>query len=474
MSIRLRLTTLLGAALLVLISAFGVGVYLVLAAHIYGGIDSSLQRSGAQLAHRLESNSHRPDASLTQVLELYPHNLAFAYNNSGTQIGASDSASGLPLHPPAADLNQALSGRPRLITVSEGGPYRVELIPLTRVNPVYVADDGSLPSVLMVVTSLSSATSFLATLQLIFLVGAGGVLITAVGAGWVVASKGLRPITDLTRAAESLGQEADLSRRLPEPGTHDEVDRLSAAFNGSLNRLESTYRSLEESLRQQRQFVADASHELRTPLTVILANAETVLDHPEMSAEDRQRSIAEVRAEAIRMTDLSASLLQLAKGDSGAPIKNDHLDWDALVAHAVHDAEVICAPRSIRLETDPVLGVGSGDEASLLGVLRILFDNVARHAPQSESVRVRASSDPSQIRLAVADSGPGIRPELLPRIFDRFFRAEASRHGHGSGLGLAIAKAVIERHGGSIAADNADGGGLSVELRLPRFQSLST
>ncbi|MGH7860669.1 MAG: ATP-binding protein, partial [Candidatus Dormibacteraceae bacterium] len=358
--------------------------------------------------------------------------------------------------------------------VSEGGPYRVELIPLTRVNPVYVADDGSLPSVLMVATSLSSATSFLATLQLIFLVGAGVLLITAVGAGWVVASKGLRPITDLTRAAESLGQEADLSRRLPEPGTHDEVDRLSAAFNGSLNRLETTYRSLEESLRQQRQFVADASHELRTPLTVILANAETVLDHPEMSAEDRQRSIAEVRAEAIRMADLSASLLQLAKGDSGAPIKNDHLDWDALVAQAVRDAEVICAPRSIRLETDPVLGVGSGDEASLLGVLRILFDNVARHAPQSVSVGLRASSDPAQIRLAVADSGPGIRPELLPRIFDRFFRAEASRHGHGSGLGLAIAKAVIERHGGSIAADNADGGGLSVEMRLPRFQSLST
>jgi len=319
-----------------------------------------------------------------------------------------------------------------------------------------------------VAESVQTVESSLNTLKLV-LIGAGVLaLATAAAAGWAIATRGLRPVTELTRAAERVGRGEDLSQRLPQPRTHDEIARLSAAFNASLDRLERTYRSLQESLERQQQFVADASHELRTPLTVILANAETLLDHPEMPASEARESLAEVRTEAVRLAELSASLLQLAKGDSAAPLTVASVDWDEFVSRAARDAELICTPRRVDLHPNGRLGDGRADVDSLQNVLRIIFDNVARHTPQTSRVDLEATADRERIRLVVSDSGPGVRPELLPRIFDRFFRAEASRTGHGSGLGLAIAKSVLERQGGSISAWNRQGGGLSLELTVPR------
>ena len=466
MSIRLRLALLQSGVFLVLISVFAVCVYLLVSYNLYTDVDTGLSRSGDAIANRLMS-SPRPgtNPSLARATAAGPGIYTKLYDANGDQV-QSDSGT-LSLQPPARALGSAARGSSVFVNVKDqSGDYRLYLRPVTDVSPAY--GPVSTPLILVVGQSVQTVESSLNILKLVLL-GAGALaVVTAGAAGWAVATRGLEPVGALTRAAERVGQGDDLSQRLPQPRTRDEIARLSASFNASLDRLERTYRSLQEALEQQRQFVADASHELRTPLTVILANAETLLDHPEMPASEARESLEEVRTEAVRLAELSASLLQLAKGDSGVPLVVAPVDWDEFVSKVARDAEIICTPRQVSLHPNGRLGAGRADVDSLQNVMRIIFDNVARHTPESTHVDLEATADGERVRLLVSDSGPGVRPDLLPRIFDRFFRAEASRTGHGSGLGLAIAKSVLERQGGSIAARNREGGGLSLELTVPR------
>jgi signal transduction histidine kinase len=173
------------------------------------------------------------------------------------------------------------------------------------------------------------------------------------------------------------------------------------------------------------------------------------------------------------MARMSADLLGLARGDAGAPLDVGEINWDAFVAEIGHDASRICGPRRVTVFDAPqLLGTGTGDEAALRRAFRVLFDNVARHTPPSAEVQLRAvaSGSGDEIRISVSDTGPGVDRDDLPRIFDRFFRADPSRQGRGAGLGLAIARSVIERHTGELTARNRQPHGLIVEARLPREQ----
>jgi signal transduction histidine kinase len=241
------------------------------------------------------------------------------------------------------------------------------------------------------------------------------------------------------------------------------------SFNASLDRLETVYRELEESLNRQRQFVADASHELRTPLTVILNDAQTLLEHPEATPEQREECLAELLIEARRMARLTNDLLQLARTDADGRMELSVVDWDALFADAAEDAERICAPREVETESLATLGLGRTDRALVLRALRALFDNIARHTPETARVMFSANATGDTIEFALADTGPGVAPDVLPRIFDRFFRADPARRGHGTGLGLAISRHVVERHGGTVQARNVAGGGFGVDVTLPRW-----
>jgi two-component system OmpR family sensor kinase len=168
------------------------------------------------------------------------------------------------------------------------------------------------------------------------------------------------------------------------------------------------------------------------------------------------------------MAGLASDLLLLARADAEAPLEAVQLDWDRLYADMTGDARRLCAPRPVSAEASEPLGAGTGDRAALLRGFRILFDNISRHTPESAGVWLHAAAREDGIRVTVADSGPGVDARLLPNVFDRFFRADPSRHGRGTGLGLAILKSIVERHGGSVAARNREGGGLEVDLRLPR------
>jgi signal transduction histidine kinase len=201
---------------------------------------------------------------------------------------------------------------------------------------------------------------------------------------------------------------------------------------------------------------------------VILTDAETVIDHPEMPDAERLQSLLELRTEATRMAELCGSLLHLARGDSKAPVQLSTVDWDDVLRVATRDARLICAPRPVTVNANGGLGSGLTDQGSVLSVLRIIFDNVARHTPTTSRVVLEASGNPERVWVAVSDTGPGVRGDLVPRVFDRFFRADSARRGQGSGLGLAIARTAIERLGGTIDASNREAGGFHVKFELPR------
>jgi signal transduction histidine kinase len=468
MSLRLRFAVLTGLAVFVVVALFGSGVYVVLATRLAQDVDYSLANYAAATQRKLDLTGTRTSPlALPHPLAGDPTTFAVVYNSDGDAVLNSLNASGLAVKVPRWAWGAALDGRSSTVTVSmSSDPYRLRVEPAPP-DPVTGGD-----RVLVVGQSLHSMDTTLTLLRLILIAGGALALAVAGALGWMVAGNSLRPIVALTRGAESIGGSGDLSRRLPEPQTRDELARLSKTFNASLDRLERVYRALEEALEQQRRFVADASHELRTPLTVILSDAETLLQHPDIPRDERTECLEELVYEAKRMATLSNDLLHLARADDEAPMEVVAIDWDRLFAEIGRDATRICAPRPVEIVTPhPSLGPGSGDEVALRRALRILLDNVARHTPHDASVSVRARATDTDVWFVVVDGGPGVPPAALPRIFDRFFRADGARQGHGAGLGLAIARSVVDRHGGDLKATNASPHGLRITMRVPRAQA---
>lgn len=466
MSLRLRLALMAGVAAFAVTALFGAGVYLFTSQRIYDSLDSSLQQYTDQVTRRLERPPPFP-ASLPRALGDNPNNFAIAYAADGTVVAGSPNASGLNISLPANARRAALENRHLSLTVRSGASrYRLLVAPL----PQRPGQTGAAARarILVTGTSLGGVDSLLANLRLILIAAAPAALALALLLSWLAAGRGLRPVRHLTRAAEQLGTE-DLGRRLPHTGQKDELAGLTEAFNASLDRLETTYTALQESLERQQQFVADASHELRTPLTVILNDAQTLVDHPDASLSDRAEWVGELMDEARRMARLAGDLLHLAQTGSEGGLEIVEVDWDTLLEDAARRAASICAPRPLSVDSPERLGTGTADRALVLRALGVLFDNVARHTPETASVRIGACADGSSVSFSVADTGPGVSPGALTHVFDRFYRADRSRHGHGSGLGLPIARAAVEAHGGEVKATSRPGSGFQVDIRLPRY-----
>ncbi|HVA89479.1 MAG TPA: HAMP domain-containing sensor histidine kinase [Chloroflexota bacterium] len=219
--------------------------------------------------------------------------------------------------------------------------------------------------------------------------------------------------------------------------------------------------------RRQRDFVADAAHELRTPLAIVRTGAELALGGG--SSLDQQQALEQTLVQTTHLTRLVDSLSLLARADSGVLTMDRKIMDLAAVAHEIVDGmEILAEEGGQRLsltapEPLPVLG----DPSRLRQVLLILLDNALKYTPTGGVITVTAEQGGGKARLTVTDSGPGIPPEQLARIFDRFYRADASRTGQGMGLGLAIARTFVEAHGGRIAAINLPAGGARFTVTLP-------
>jgi signal transduction histidine kinase len=224
------------------------------------------------------------------------------------------------------------------------------------------------------------------------------------------------------------------------------------------------------SIQQQRDFVSGAAHELRTPLAIMRTIGEVRLK--DAATEDEQTALIQILAQNSHLTQLVDDLSLLARGDSQAvAIERVPVDLSSLVAVTTEDVEPLAAEQGVRLVTETQENVRIlGDALRLRQLLIILLDNALKHTPAGGDIRVHLRVDGGQVRLQVMDSGSGIDPKHLPRIFDRFYRGDEARSGEGSGLGLAIAQWIVDVHGGQIHAENMPEGGARFTASLPMMR----
>jgi signal transduction histidine kinase len=253
------------------------------------------------------------------------------------------------------------------------------------------------------------------------------------------------------------------------------VSALARAFNRLAADLESRAAALAASDAARRQLLADVSHELMTPLTAIRGYTET-LAMPGLSVDDatRARYLDIVDQETYKLEAIIGDLLDLAKLEGGgAALTIEDVPVSELFRRVVDRHAPTLQARNIRLDvsTPDNLAV-AGDLQRLEQAVQNVASNAIRHTPDGGRIELRAAPDGHEVRITIRDTGPGIPLEHLPHIFDRFYKADASRTAggtpSGSGLGLSIVRAIVERHGGAITATNAVEGGAILEMRLPR------
>jgi two-component system, OmpR family, sensor kinase len=278
---------------------------------------------------------------------------------------------------------------------------------------------------------------------------------------------GVHPIEDMARTADAIAA-GDLSQRVDHPGEETEAGRLGVALNSMLERIEDAFRAREASEARVRRFAADASHELRTPLTSIQGYAELWRAGALRSDEELAEAMRRMEQEAKRMGALVEDLLLLARLDQHRPLERAPVQLDAIAADAVQDAKAVEPERPISCEADAEVVV-QGDEMRLRQVVANLVTNARVHTPPGTPVVVRVSNGGGVARLEVADQGPGMDEEVAAKVFERFFRADASRgrSGGGTGLGLAIVEAVAQAHGGRARVESAPGEGSRFIVELP-------
>ncbi|GAA0253273.1 HAMP domain-containing sensor histidine kinase [Cryptosporangium japonicum] len=313
-------------------------------------------------------------------------------------------------------------------------------------------EDGTSVSVAVSLEELDDSTSALVTP---LAVGVPLLVLLVGGVTWVVVSRALAPVERIRREVEEITGDR-LDRRVPEPGSGDEIGRLARTMNRMLTRL-------QDGQRRQRRFVADASHELRSPVAGLRQVAEISRAHPGALPDGELADT--VLAESTRLQRLVEQLLLLTRADAGG-VDGARTDVD-LDDLAFGEARRI-ARGGLAVDTG---GVGGGrvrgDESALAQVVRNLVDNAARHAAGSVAIGVRAAGD--TVELTVDDDGPGVPAAERERVFERFVRLDEARarDAGGSGLGLAIVREIVAAHGGSVGVTTAPLGGARFTVRLP-------
>ena len=293
---------------------------------------------------------------------------------------------------------------------------------------------------------------------------AGALALTLLG-GLLVARRVLGPIHRMTAEAQRLTP-SDTSRRLRRESVVRELRSLSDTLNSALDRLGN-------ALDRQRRFVSDASHELRTPLAVLLGNADLML-RSERTSEQYRKGIERQRRVAQRMTRMTENLLALARADAGeepSTVDEAPVDLGTVAENVVDELRPLAESVDVDVDVDvagelPVAVPGASTQIAAL--LQNLVANAVKFTPPEGRVEVDVARNGRYALIDVRDSGPGIPESERERVFERFHRVREGRDAsEGAGLGLAIVKWVVDRHGGDITIDDADGGGAHVRVRLP-------
>jgi len=476
-SIRLRLTLLYSAILALTLLAFSTALYVAQARLTYDSIKSNLVRQGDAFANPPQ-RFPRPAEPPTDEGARPPRPESFNPTMQGGTLpgrwSQTRSLDGVVLARTAdlGDVTLPLSHAGLTAIAAQSGlgwfeTATVEDQPLLIYSRSFAAPDGT-ALIIQLAVPIGEREQSLATLRLILIIGCSLVIVVAFVAGWVLAGTALRPIERITHTAQTIGAEHDFSRRVQHIGPSDEVGQLAITFNAMLAELETAYRQLEQALDSQHRFVADASHELRTPLTTVRGNIELLRREPPIDPRERAEVISDTNDEVDRLIRLVNQLLVLARADAGQTLEGEPLSVKPLLEDICRQAKLLTS-RSTVLCNPPAADVRVvGDRDALKQVLLILLDNALVHTSQDTTVELTTAQEDDRVAISVRDTGPGIPPDVLPHIFERFYRGEVSRSGVSTGLGLAIAKELIEAQGGAISVESQIGEGSVFTVTLPR------
>jgi two-component system, OmpR family, sensor kinase len=487
LSIRARMTLWHTGILAATVLVLGSVAYALLMRGLWNDVDSTLERvarAAAQAAEHTAAEFVPPDMN-DLLRRFFGSNFADRFYQFLDPRGEVDPrlprqrSAPLTISPQA--LKNATEGYGTFETVTNTGPHPLRVFTF----PIVVR--GRLVNVLQVGMSLEGLLRerqnflwALATLTPLALLLAGG-------GGWLLAHRALRPVDRMTQAARRIEAER-LAERLEGAEVDDELGRLARTLNEMLARLEAGF-------AQVRRFSADASHELRTPLTILKGEMEVALRSARDPAE-YQRVLTSALEEVERMAHLVDDLLMLSRADAGAlRWDREPVELDRLVEEVAKQGEVLGRAREVQVaiqSLEPL--IARGDEQRLRQLLLNLVDNAVKYTPRAGRVTLslrRAGAEagtplpPSSeanpnrpiadrppiesAEIAVSDTGVGIPPEALPRIFERFYRVDGarSREAGGAGLGLCIVKTIAEAHDGRIEVQSTPGVGSTFTVVLP-------
>jgi heavy metal sensor kinase len=450
--IRLRLTLAFALALAVVLAAVGAFLYLRLSSSLEEAVDEEIQARTAELTPRLARGDTDVTGGVGSDLVDRDERLVQVLAPNGRILDGTPGMRAQALLG-GADLARAASGELRWLERDDvsgfAGTARILATPVA-------GPEGT--RILLVGTSLEDRDETVGGfLVALLLVGPAALLLASL-LGYRLATAALRPVEEMRIEAEAISA-SEPGRRLPLPGSHDEVHRLGVTLNEMLERLES-------ALERQRDFVADAGHELRTPLTVMKTELELALRQPRSRAE-LERALESAADEADRLARLAEGLLLLARSDEGKlPLHRETLPARGLLSRVAERftrlADAAGAP--ITVDAPEQLAV-KADALRLEQALGNLLENALGHG--EGAIELTAVAVNGRVELHVRDEGAGFPDDFLPFAFERFSRADEARSREGSGLGLTIASAIAAAHGGTIHAANRPERGADVWLSIP-------
>ncbi|HEX3718374.1 MAG TPA: ATP-binding protein [Verrucomicrobiae bacterium] len=284
--------------------------------------------------------------------------------------------------------------------------------------------------------------------EIVFRMGLPAIALGLAG-GWWLTRRTLQPLAELTRAAKEI-DERTLTNPLPRSGNGDELDELAAVLN-------STQVRLNNSFLRVREFTLHASHELKTPLTILHGELETALRDDDLGQSERERALSQL-SEVARLSKIVDGLTLLTKADAGhVKLKKEPVSLDELVREIHADAIILAEPRGIKVDLiarEKIKVIGNAHR--LRQLLLNLADNAVKYNQPRGSISMELRRLNGTARFSIANTGPGIAPELLSRVFDRFFRGDPahSAETEGCGLGLSIAQWITQAHGGTIQIES--------------------
>lgn len=468
MPIRWKLSLWYSGVFLLVITLFCSFIYLFFTHREMSQIDSHLQERAREVHRSIEivdifpfplRRLVLPDIDVFSTPELYLQ----IVNPKGQILSRSESLGEQSLPITVDALEHIVQGTHFFETKNVGGTQiRIYYLPLI--------SGTQLIGVLQAAESLYGFHRSLTNLRWLLALGALTTVALSVFFGWILARKALLPIHRIIQTTSDIEREGSLERRIHYTGPPDEIGKLSLQINSMMEKIEKMYKELEDSYEAQRRFVADASHELRTPLTSIRGNMDFLrklyLEKGILSMEAMEDMVEELE----RVSRMVHDLLTLARADAGYSMQFELILIKTWLAKWNTQAETLAKP-GVEFRHKPLAPELEelqlrGNEDFLKQIILILLENAFKYTNKGH-VELRFERKEQSLHLVIEDTGVGIPPDEIHRIFDRFYRGGNVRQLPGTGLGLSMAKWIAEKHGGSISVSSKLGEGTLVTIELP-------